>query len=72
MANMTTSDKGMRYFHSNVSTWSIRKRGKVHRIHINRNMTKNDLAQEPYDTGNIVHHGIEPVEPGHMQRHPPP
>lgn len=72
MANMTTSDKGMRYFHSSVSTWSIRKRGEGPPDPHQQEYDEKRLAQEPHDAGNIVHHGIEPVEPRHMQRHPPP
>lgn len=42
---------GTRYFHSSVSIWSIRRRGKVHLIHISSHTTKNALPKNQTKPG---------------------
>lgn len=49
--NRFTIEIGTRYFHSRFKIWSIRKRGKVHLIHIRRNTTKNALAKNQIKPG---------------------
>ena len=43
---------GTRYFHSRFRIWSIRRRGKVHFIHISRKTTKKAFPKNHTNPGN--------------------
>ena len=72
MSNRFTRPIGTRYFHSSVRIWSIRRRGKVHLIHMSSQTTKKALPKNQRNPGMQSITALKPSQPGMCSGIQPP